>query len=82
MDVHNCSACGATLEYLGILGRRVYGRCRQCGSIEGLPVCHECIGTGETYCETSGSWEVCSECQGTGERATSYAQPVAGATTT
>lgn len=68
MDTHSCSQCGATLEYLGVLGRRVYGRCRQCGTIEGLPVCHECIGNGEIYDETTGEWDVCEPCNGSGLR--------------
>ena len=68
-----CDLCGGSLEYLGTLGRRVFGRCRHCGSLQGIPVCHECIGSGSLYDELTTSGDVvCPECDGTGERPTAY----------
>lgn len=72
----NCEQCSGALEYLGVLGRRVFGRCRQCGSVQGVAVCHECLGTGELATET-GALEPCQECGGTLERPTHYGYPAA-----
>jgi len=68
-----CQQCGGPLELMGVLGRRVYGRCRQCGSLESVPVCHECAGHGTIWDEAAGAYANCSECGGTGERSTTYA---------
>jgi len=79
----DCDACGGELAYLGVLGRRVFGRCRRCGSIQGVPVCHECLGSGSVLVEAETPFSggaladvdvACPECGGSGERRTTYAR--------
>ena len=38
-NVISCRHCAGAVEYLGALGRLVYGRCRDCGMTQATRLC-------------------------------------------
>ena len=76
MSTHiSCRHCAGAIDYLGALGRLVYGRCRDCGLTQATRWCPDCYGTGEYLLEIDPDTgaeldtpvaELCPTCDGSG----------------
>ena len=74
MSAISCRHCAGAVDYLGALGRLVYGRCRDCGLTQATRWCPDCSGMGEILVEepwTLGDGaqvlhELCGTCDGSG----------------